>query len=48
MLRFSTLYTNIPHGKPIVILNEHMDHSFEGGDGSFIEVDRYDALWSNT
>ena len=29
-----TLYTNIPHGKPIGILNEHIDFCFKGDGGN--------------
>ena len=45
---FSTFYFNIPHGKLIRILNEHIHFSFKGRDGEFNEVDRYRSPSSNT
>ena len=42
-----TLYTNIPHGKLMRILNEYLDFCFKVRDGEFIVVDRYGAQWSN-
>ena len=44
---FSTFYTNIPYGKVIGILKEHIDFCFKGGDGEFIVADRCGAQWSN-
>ena len=40
-----TLYTNIPHGKIIRILNEHIDFCFKNDAGEFIVVDKYGAQW---
>ena len=41
---FSTLHINIPHGKLIRVLKEHI---YFCGDGKFILDDRYGAQWSN-
>lgn len=42
---FSTLYTNIPHGKLTRILTYLINFYFESGDGELIVVDRYGAQW---
>ena len=43
---FSTLYTNIPHGKLMSVLNELVDFCFKGSGKDFITVDNYSARWT--
>ena len=45
-LYFLSLYTNIPHGKLIRILNEHIVIHSEVHDGKLVMLHRYGAQWS--
>ena len=43
---FSTLYTKLPQDKLITQLNKVIDMVFEGGEKTYIRVDKYGARWA--
>ena len=42
---FSTLYTELPHNKLLVVLNSSTDFYFEGGEHKYVTVNNYGAPW---
>ena len=45
---FSTLYTKIPHGKVLCVLNEITDFAFKGGTRDYVTVYNSGAFWSRS
>ena len=45
---FLTLYTKIPHGKLLYVLNEITDFAFKGGTRSYVTVYNSGAFWSRS
>ena len=45
---FSTLYTKIPHDKPLCVLNEITDFAFKIGTRDFVAVYNSEAFWSRS
>ena len=44
---FSTLYTNLPHNKLLMVLNSLIGFCFDGGECKYITVNNYGARWVN-
>ena len=45
---FSTLYTKMPHGKVLCVLNEITDFAFKGGTRDYVTVYNSGAFWSQS
>ena len=42
---FSTLYSKLPHNKPLMILNSLIDFRFDGGESKYNTFNSYGAHW---